>query len=151
MRVVWLPVAGTVAAAIAIALAHPKDEDSKYPVELPRADREEFERLGEQEEAETPKEGTDGDASGEEQPEPADEPRDRYDLRLRADGSLVDADTGREYANAAAFAAAIGPKRTPPPVVRVRNLEGVPEAAIDAVGRELRGRCRFEKDYHAPK
>jgi len=149
MRVVWIPVAGTVAAALAIAVAHRKDEDSKYPIELPRADREEFERLGRQQDE--PAEATDGDASGEEQPGPADEPRDRYDLRLRDDGSLVDADTGREYENAAALAAALGPTRTPPPVVRVRNLEGVPEAAIDAVGRELRGRCRFVKDYHAPK
>ncbi len=149
MRVLWIPVAGTIAAALAVVIAHGKQEDTKYPIELPRADQKEFERKGTPPAppgAEPVKKAPDDDASDTEAKE-----RTSYDMRLLKDGTLVDADSGRSFKDAAAVATALGADGKNKPTVYVRNEEGVPESALDKVGSALKGRCRFVKEYRAPK
>ena len=78
--------------------------------------------------------------------------RDRYVLRLRADGSFVDSEDGTEYADAAAVLAKLAPPGAPRVTVVVMNdSDAVPETALDTVREQLQTRVDFRKDYRAPE
>jgi hypothetical protein len=130
IRLLWIPVAGTVAAVVAIVLAHePRGDEGARPMDpLP------FEFPPEP--MEPP-----------EEPEPPPPPSELH-LRLEADGSLVDTETSERFASLAELREALGEVR---PMLWIGNGEGVAEAQVDEALAQLSDRFQVRKVYRAPE
>lgn len=146
-----VPVAGTIAALIAIALARePRRQDvepppSQFPADVPEHGEPfpEDEMAPEEEAPPTPP------------PPPAPEPQE-FQLELGADGTLVDIKNGRTFASPEKLEAELDAARHK---IVITNGQGVAEAALDAAFTKLRdakdpgGDPRFQvrKVYRAPE
>ena len=122
-KYLWIPVAGTVAALVAIFLAHsPREGDEAA---LPVRTR------------------------SFEEPPPPSVPGPEYTLQLRKDGLFVDGE--KAYASAEEVIEALAPEGGPRPTIILENAsEDVPEEALDAAIKKLSGRCDVEKRYGDP-
>lgn len=152
IRILWIPVIGTIAAAIAVTLAHKPRGDEPTPPPVRRTTPEEFRppKSKPKAEPETPIDEPAKPDEGEKKPEFPE--RSQYVLRLRADGSFVDDEDKTEYADVAAVLAKLAPAGAPRVTVIVMNdSDKVPEAALDAVREKLQTRVDFRKDYRAPE
>jgi hypothetical protein len=150
IRILWIPVIGTIAAVIAVAIAHQPRGDTPTSPPVPRAKPEQFPPRKPDTGRETPPDVPAVPDEGETGPEMPE--RDQYILRLRADGSFVDNEDGTEYADAAAVLAKLAPPGAPRVTVVVMNdSAAVPETALDAVREQLQTRVDFRKDYRAPE
>ena len=150
IRILWIPVIGTIAAVIAVALAHAPRGDAPAPAPVPRATPDEFRPP--EPEPETPLDEPMEPDEGETEPEGAMPERDQYILRLRVDGSFVDDEDKTEYADVAAVLAKLAPPGAPRVTVIVMNdSDDVPESALDAVREQIQTRVDFRKDYRAPE
>jgi len=147
IRILAIPVAGTVAALLAILAFHREREvpgpgvRPPPPFELPTPDE---------------PEGPDGMPEGPHPddvrppPEPSPQPR-TYRLQLRADGVLVDLESGETFQDAAEALEMLAADEG----VRNRVMLGnatpeVDEAALDAVVAALAERCDVRKVYRGP-
>jgi hypothetical protein len=150
IRILWIPVIGTIAAVIAVAIAHQPRDDTPTSPPVPRTPQEEFRPSEPEAGPEMPPDVPDEPEEGEPAPEMPE--RGQYLLRLRVDGSFVDDEDGTVYADAAAVLAKLAPPGAPRVTVIVMNdSEKVPETALDAVREQLQTRVDFRKDYRAPE
>ncbi len=147
IRLLWIPVAGTVAALIAISLTHAPQEDSPYPNVPPRAQRPPEEEVDDAPELPLPPPPTPPSAEPEQPPAPKTE----FVIRLHPDGSLEEEASGDLFPDIATLLERLAPADAPRPRLVVTNAsDEVTEAALDAALAELRGRCDVRKDYSAP-
>ena len=141
IKLLAIPVAGTIAALVAILLAHPEREGA--------SPRREFEpppfHLPEEEpELPVPPEDEE-EAAPPVRPPPAPEPRE-FHLQLEADGALLDLESREVYADAEALAQDLGDA---PHTLVIVNGEGVGEEALDQALARLRDRFLVRKVYRA--
>jgi hypothetical protein len=144
IRLLWIPMTGTVAALIVILLTHhPRGEEPapdfpEPPPALPSDAPEEPVPDSSRPEREQARE-----------PEPA--PAEHF-LRLEKDGSLVDRDSGRTFADGAAVIAELAKGERVRDRIILSNGDGVEEAALDKLVESLS--AKFEevrKVYRAPE
>lgn len=140
IRLLAIPVAGTVAALIVVLLAHaPRQEQPEPFPEPPAALPEDVP------EAPTPDHTKPEEKPPAEKPAP---PRAEYDLRVEKDGSLVDLATGTTYANGAEVITALAHEKTRHRII-LSNGEGVEEAALDRLHEILSAKFDVRKVYRA--
>lgn len=152
IKLLAIPVAGTVAALIALLIAHPerdfhdKDVDEGPDVTDARSDRPDI--------PDFPDMPVPSDAEGDEnKPPPPPPPPDpmEYQLRLDGGGKFVDLETGQEFDD---IAGVLKQLATDPRVrnrVILSNGAGTDEAALDKVLEKLRTTFDVRKFYSAPK
>ena len=139
IRLLLIPVGGTIAALIAIALAReprgaPKAPDPPlFPVTNPH------------EEAEEPP-IEEGDEPPHEDAPPA-EPTE-YQIEVGADGTFIDLEGRVSFASVEELATELGDVRH---TLLLSNGEGVTEEALDAALAKLRDRYQVRKVYRAPE
>lgn len=141
IKLLWIPVAGTIAAIVAILLARePRGDETPPPPEPPP-----FELPEELEPGDAPEEPM----TEEPEPEPpAPETPAEMHIRLGPDGSLLAMDTGERFASVDELKEALGEAR---PMLFVGNADGVAEDALDNVLAQLRDRFQVRKVYRAPE
>jgi hypothetical protein len=157
---VAIPVAGTIAALIVVLLAHEPREAkpaTDFPIRPPALE-DDASDAPVPDASPTPEGATADDASGPEEksapkptpPEPPPPPPSQYNLRLEKDGSLVDLDSSRSFADGAAVAAELADEKVRHRIF-LSNGEGVEEAALDKLLEELSAKFEMRKVYRAPK
>jgi hypothetical protein len=135
IRRLMIPVAGTIAALVAIVLAHEPRGAPSAP-EIPPFDFPDVpEHAGPDEEGE------------EEPPLPPPEPQE-FQLELGADGALLDLERGDSFASLEELGEQLGDTRH---TLVLSNGEGVTEAALDAALAQLRDRFQVRKVYRVPE
>jgi hypothetical protein len=144
IRLLWIPVTGTVAALIVILLTHAPREEEPAPdfPEPPPALPED-----------APEDAVPDDAAEPEEqptPKPPPPPPTQYFLKLQKDGSLVDQDSARSFADGAAVIAELAHEETRHRIL-LSNGEGVDEAALDRLVESLSARFQVRKVYRAPE
>lgn len=130
IRLLMIPVAGTIAALVAIVLAHEPRGDA-LPPQPPPFD------FPDVPEPAPPRE---------DRPAPS-EPQE-FQLELGADGTFLDVEHGDGFASVEELSAQLGEVRH---VLVLSNGEGVTEAALDAALAQLRDRFQVRKVYRAPE
>lgn len=160
IRLLWIPLAGTVAAFIVILLAHEPREEEPAPVfpEPPPAQPDDAPEVPVPDSSDRSPQGAKADDASEPEekpapkppPEPPPPPPVEYFLRLEKDGSLVDLDSMRTFAAGAAVIAELADDRTRHRII-LSNGEGVEEAALDKLFDDLRTKFEVRKVYRAPK
>lgn len=152
-RLLAIPVAGTVAALLAILAFHGEREAPKGagpalreppPFEFPTPDD-----LPDDADDETVKDEPEDEAGAPPLPPP---PKPRtYRLQLRADGALVDMDSGESFKDAAEVLETLAADARVRHTVMVGNATPeVAEEAVDAVVKALSKRCEVRKVYRGP-
>jgi len=144
-RILLIPIAGTIAALIAITLARQPRGEAAEP-ELPAYDYGNAPEHAAPPEDETeptlPPEGDEEPA-----PAPAPEPRE-FQLRLEADGTVVDSENGTKYASIDKLAEELKDARH---TLVLTNGKGVTEKALDDALVLLRDHFKVLKVYSAPE
>jgi hypothetical protein len=135
IRRLMIPVAGTIAALVAIVLAHEPRGAPSAPEFPPFDFPDPPEHAGPVEE---------------EEPPPAEPPPDpqEFQLELGSDGALLDLERGDSFASPDEIGEQLGEVRH---TLVISNGEGVTEAALDAVVAQLRDRFQVSKVYRAPE
>lgn len=159
-RLLLIPVAGTIAALVVVLLAHePREQDPEtdFPLPPPAVDDSgpaeahgDAAEPEEQPEAKTEKTAEKGKKKKKEKREAPPPPQAEYYLRLEKDGSLVDLDSARSFADSAAVIAGLSDKVTRHRII-LSNGEGVEEAALDDLLEGLSARFEVRKVYRAPE
>jgi hypothetical protein len=156
-RLLLIPVAGTIAALVVVLLAHEPREEEPGPIfpepppALPADTSYAHDSAGGDDlpdDAAEPAEQP--EAKPKPPPEPPPPPVSEYYLRLEKDGSLVDLDSSRSFADSAAAIAALSHKRTRHRII-LSNGEGVAEAALDKLLEGLGAKFEVRKAYRAPE
>jgi len=137
IKLLAIPVAGTIAALVAILLAHPEREGA---VQRPAFEPPPFHFP-----ADEPPELPEPEQPGS---EPGAAEAGEIRLRLEADGALLDVEAEKVYASAAELAKRLGATSRK---LIIANGQGVGEEALDATLARLRDRYQVEKDYRAPE
>ncbi|MHC4548889.1 MAG: hypothetical protein ACYTEZ_08930 [Planctomycetota bacterium] len=142
IRLLWIPVAGTVAALIVILLAHePRGEEpGPAPVEAPPPVTE-------------PPDETEPPEPDEAEPPPPPPPPPEaveYQLRLEKDGRLVDIESGRTYADLADVLGQLVADERVRNRIFLSNGAEVTEEALDRAVETLRDSFEVRKVYSAP-
>jgi hypothetical protein len=137
IRLLLIPVGGTISALVAILLAHePRGEpDAPQPPLFP---------------APTLPESSPPPEEGDEPPHedaPTAEPME-FQLELGADGTFIDLEGRVSFASVEALAKKLGDVRH---TLLLSNGEGVTEEALDAALAKLRDRYQVRKVYRAPE
>ncbi len=135
IRLALIPIGGTIAALVAILLAHqPRGEAPEPPLSPPtRAP-----------ESSPPPE--EGDEPPHEDAPPA-EPME-FQLELGADGTFLELEHGDSFASLEELTKQLGDVRH---TLVLSNGEGVTEEALDAALAKLRDRFQVRKVYRAPE
>jgi len=134
IRRLMIPVAGTIAALVAILLAHEPRGTAPAP-QIPPFDF-----------PDAPEHS--GPADEEEAPRPPPPEPQEFQLELGADGALLDLESGDSFASPDELGEQLGDVRH---TIVISNGEGVTEAALDAVLAQLRDRFQVRKVYRAPE
>ena len=144
IRLLWIPVTGTVAALIAILLAHGPRERDSGPT-LPEDDPA-FPELP------VPGAGLPDDLNPADEEPPLPPPPEpiEFALRLESDGSFV-AESGETFADADAVAEQLATDARVRNRVILTNGDKVAEEALDQALTALSGKFEVRKAYSAPK
>ncbi|HEX5136477.1 MAG TPA: hypothetical protein VFY93_05875 [Planctomycetota bacterium] len=151
-RILLIPVAGTIAALAMIVYARqPREPKTTHPDLAPFdfPDAPEHAAPPEPGEEEPVPEGMTPEEPGPEETAPEKEPAPEaleYQLRLEADGSISDTESGRTYAGIDDLAKALGTARH---TLVITNADGVPKSALDEAEVRLRDRYSIRKVYRA--
>lgn len=153
-RLLLIPVAGTIAALVVVLLAHePREEEPGpvFPDPPPALPDDESDADDAPEGDALPDDAADEpEAKPQPPPEPPPPPQAEYYLRLEKDGSLVDLDSARSFADSAAVIAGLGHDDTRHRII-LSNGEGVKEAALDQLLEGLSAKFEVRKVYRAPE
>jgi len=160
IRLLWIPVAGTVAAFIVILLAHePREEDPApvFPEPPPALPDDASDAPASDLSGRSP-----GGANADDATKPAKKPKpkapppelppppEEHFLRLEKDGSLVDLDSSRTFADGAAVIAELVREKVRDRII-LSNGEGVEEAELEQILESLRAKFEVRKVYRAPE
>lgn len=148
IRLLWIPLAGTIAALIVVLWAHePREEEPPplFPEPPPTLhdDGSDAPAPEDDEEAE--------DTPGAETKEPPAPPPSEHYLRLEKDGTLVDLDSSRTFADVAAVVAVLAKDERVRNRIFLSNGADVQEAELDRTLESLRGKFEVRKVYRAPE
>lgn len=123
-RMILIPIVGTVAALIAIAVFHPERERQRTSAPVPQVPQ--FE----------PTEPTPEPRL----PEPPRRPTE-WSFNVEADGALTETGSGQRYGSPADVLAQIAPEGAPSPKVVLGPAEGVTDEQLEQAAAALRERC----------
>lgn len=146
IRLLWIPVAGTVAALIVVLLTHEPREEEPGPAfpELPPALPPALPDIAP--EVPVPDDATKPEKKPAPKPLP---PAEVHHLRLEKDGSLVDLESSRTFADGAAVIAALVKDERVRDRIFLANGADVKETALDKILETLSAKFEVRKVYRA--